>query len=54
MARLKRAAKKSPLLLSSASGAGVPEVKRALLAIIDAQGGTTRKSAREAAPAWQP
>src|SRR5262249_14812898 len=34
-ARLKRAAKKKPLLLSSASGAGVPEVLRALLAVID-------------------
>ena len=31
LARLKRAAKQTPLLLSSASGQGVPEVLRALL-----------------------
>jgi GTP-binding protein len=34
-ARLKRAAKREPLLLSSASGQGVPEALRALLAVID-------------------
>jgi GTPase len=35
LARLKRAAKGTPLVLSSASGHGVPEVLRALLSIID-------------------
>ena len=34
-ARLKRAAKREPMLLSSASGQGVPEVLRALLAVVD-------------------
>ena len=54
-ARLKRACKKTPLLLSAHSGKGVPEALRAL--------GRTRrhrpararpKTARNAAPAWQP
>jgi GTP-binding protein len=35
VARLKRAAKKAPLVLSSASGEGVREALRALLAVID-------------------
>ncbi|MEA2978012.1 MAG: GTPase [Alphaproteobacteria bacterium] len=35
LTRLKRAAKKTPLLLSSASRQGVPEVLRELLAVID-------------------
>jgi GTP-binding protein len=35
LARLKRAAKKTPVVLSSASGHGVPETLRALLSIID-------------------
>jgi GTP-binding protein len=35
LARLKRAAKRTPLVLSSASGQGVPEVLRGLLSIID-------------------
>src|SRR5277367_1155943 len=34
-ARLKRAAKKTPLVISAVSGAGVPEVLRALLKIVD-------------------
>jgi GTP-binding protein len=34
-ARLKRACKQEPLLLSSASGRGVGEALRALLAVID-------------------
>ncbi len=53
-ARLKRAAKKTPRLLSSASGAGVTEAKRALLEIIDQAGGSSVKATREDAPAWQP
>src|SRR6478672_11286812 len=36
LTKLKRAAKQTPLVLSSASGAGVPEVLRALRAVIDA------------------
>ena len=53
-ARLKRACKKTPLLLSAHSGAGVPEAKRALLKIIDGSGGTTAARRRAEAPAWQP
>jgi GTP-binding protein len=53
-ARLKRASKQTPLLLSSHSGQGVPEAKRALLAIIDEGGGTTAARRRAEAPAWQP
>jgi GTPase len=36
VARLKRAAKQSPLIVSAATGQGVPEVLRALLKVIDA------------------
>jgi GTP-binding protein len=53
-ARLKRASKKTPMLLSSHSGQGVVEAKRALLAIIDEGGGTTAARRRAEAPAWQP
>jgi GTP-binding protein len=53
-ARLKRACKKTPLLLSSQSGKGVIEAKRALLEIIDSSGGTTAARRRAEAPAWQP
>ncbi|MEI8153624.1 MAG: GTPase ObgE [Hyphomicrobiales bacterium] len=53
-ARLKRACKKTPLLLSAASGKGVIEAKRALLEIIDSSGGTTAARRRAEAPAWQP
>jgi len=53
-ARLKRASKQTPLLLSSHSGKGVTEAKRALLAIIDEGGGTTAARRRAEAPAWQP
>ena len=53
-ARLKRASKKTPLLLSSQSGSGVTEAKRALLEIIDTSGGTTAARRRAEAPAWQP
>ena len=53
-ARLKRASKKTPLLLSSHSGQGVAEAKRALRAIIDEGGGTTAARRRAEAPAWQP
>jgi GTPase len=53
-ARLKRACKQTPLLLSSLSGKGVVEAKRALLEIIDEGGGTTAARRRAEAPAWQP
>ena len=51
-ARLKRAAKKTPLVISAATGAGVPAVLRALLQVID-QG---RREEQPSAPveAWQP
>ena len=53
-ARLKRASKKAPLLLSAPTGKGVTEAKRALLEIIDRSGGTTAARRRAEAPAWQP
>jgi len=53
-ARVKRASKKAPLLLSAHSGAGVPEALRALLKIIDSSGGTTAARRRAEAVAWQP
>jgi len=51
-ARLARAAKKTPLVVSAATGAGVPEVLRALLSVID----KTRQQERPrvAAKAWHP
>src|SRR3954467_13805353 len=51
-ARLKRAAKKAPLVISAATGAGVPAALRALLQVID-QG---RRAEQPTAPveAWQP
>jgi GTP-binding protein len=50
--RLKRAAKRKPLRLSAASGAGVREALRAVLAVIDeAKAGEERA---EPAPAWAP
>ncbi len=52
-AKLKKAAKKTPLLLSSASGQGVTEVLRALFKVIDAaRAGADEPEAKEAA--WQP
>ncbi len=52
-AKLKKAAKKTPLLLSSASGQGVTEVLRALFKVIDAaRAGAGKTEAKEAA--WQP
>ncbi|MEX0840953.1 MAG: GTPase ObgE [Xanthobacteraceae bacterium] len=47
VARLERAAKKTPLILSSASGEGVPEALRSLLTLIDAasiESGAKKKS----------
>jgi GTP-binding protein len=54
LARLKRAAKTSPLVVSAATGAGVPEVLRALLAIIGEARETADPGAHARLPAWQP
>jgi len=52
-AMLKKACKKTPLILSSQSRQGVPEVLRALLKVIDkARAGADEPSAKE--KAWQP
>jgi GTPase len=52
-ARLKRAAKNTPLILSSASGRGVDEALRALLKVIDATKTAEAPEAVEAAE-WRP
>jgi GTP-binding protein len=54
IARLKRAAKISPLVISAATGEGVPEVLRALLAIIDQARESADPGSGARAPAWQP
>ncbi|HEX4829266.1 MAG TPA: GTPase, partial [Xanthobacteraceae bacterium] len=51
-ARLTRAAKKTPLVVSAATGAGVPDVLRALLRVIDKTQHQERPSL--AAKAWHP
>ncbi len=51
--RLKRAAKKTPLVLSAATGEGVPEALRALLRMIGEARTAADHRPREAA-AWQP
>ena len=51
-ARLKRAAKKTPLVISAATGAGVPEVLRALLQVIDQ--GRRAEQPSATVEAWQP
>jgi GTP-binding protein len=50
--RLKRAAKRKPLLLSAVSGAGVTEALRAVLAVIDEAKASEANA--EPAPAWAP
>src|SRR5271155_5225011 len=52
-ARLKRAAKKPPLIISAVSGQGVPEVLRALMAVIDETRGSKTEQKAESA-VWQP
>jgi GTP-binding protein len=52
--RLKRAARKTPLLISAVTGAGVPEALRALLKAIGEPGGKSPAPADPPAPAWQP
>jgi GTP-binding protein len=54
VARLKRAAKKSPLVLSAATGEGVPAVLRALMGVIDGARATSEPRAHASTPAWQP
>jgi GTP-binding protein len=53
LARLRRAAGRPPLVVSAVTGAGVPEVLRALLAAVDQQASDAQPAA-EPAPAWQP
>jgi GTPase len=53
-AKLKRAAKKTPLVISALAGDGVPAALRALLKIINEADKPKGKRARTAAPAWQP
>jgi GTP-binding protein len=50
--RLKRAAKRTPLVISAATGAGVPEAMRALKSVIDEARGDAQP--RAAAAGWQP
>src|SRR6187397_1203555 len=54
LARLKRAAKRTPLVLSSASGQGVPEVLRALLSIIDDARRAAEAPVAAEETAWRP
>jgi GTP-binding protein len=53
-ARLKRASKKTPLLLSAQTRKGTAEVLRALLKIIDKAGGSSMTRKRQDASAWSP
>ncbi|HEY8564370.1 MAG TPA: GTPase ObgE [Beijerinckiaceae bacterium] len=53
VARLKRAAKRAPIVLSAASGQGVPEALRALLGVIDEARAQDRQGAT-AQEAWAP
>ena len=50
---LKRAAKKTPLVISAVSGAGVPEALRALLKIIE-QARRDTGTAKSTDAAWHP
>lgn len=52
--RLKRASKKTPLVLSAHSKKGVPEALRALLEVIDKARKASGEQPKEAAQAWQP
>jgi GTPase len=53
VARLKRAAKQTPLVLSAATGQGVTDTLRALLTVID-EARRTDNDQPAANPAWQP
>ena len=52
--RLKRASKKTPLVLSALSGKGVPEALRALLKVIKEARTAGGERVHADAPAWQP
>jgi GTP-binding protein len=52
-ARLQRAAKKTPLVVSAVSGEGVADVLRALLTVIE-QTRRSKAAAGAASAAWQP
>ncbi len=54
VARLRRAAKTTPLVVSAATGAGVPDVLRALAAAIGRSRGPSDSHAGASAAAWQP
>jgi GTPase len=54
VARLKRAAKRAPIVLSSASGQGVQEALRALLAVVDADRSGANVGAAADAREWRP
>ena len=53
-AKLKKACKKTPLVLSSASGQGVKEVLRALFKVIDAARESADRPTETKEAAWQP
>jgi GTPase len=53
-ARLKRASRKTPLLVSAQTHQGVAEALRALLAVIDQAGGSKAVGLAAKQPAWQP
>jgi GTPase len=54
VARLKRAAKKAPVLLSGATGKGVPEVLRAVFAVVDGERAAERAADAPAEAGWHP
>jgi GTP-binding protein len=54
VARLKRAAKRAPLVLSSASGQGVQEALRALLSVVDAERTAASAPATGETAEWRP
>src|SRR5215813_4683298 len=54
VARLKRAAKRAPLVVSAATGEGMPEVLRALAKVIGEARAAESPPASAAASAWQP
>jgi GTP-binding protein len=54
LAKLKKACKQTPVLLSAASGHGVTDVLRELFKIITASGGGTAVKTEEKVTAWQP
>jgi len=54
VARLKRAAKRAPLVVSAATGEGMPEVLRALAKLIGEARAAESPPASAAASAWQP